>query len=354
MNKLTILQLSTGLGVGGAEKVVVDLATLLDKNKFNVFVIGINKSDDRLTDLKAAGIKAFSLNIRKKFFEVINGFSRVVHFCQENNVQVIHAHMPHAYFFAIVVKLFKPSTAIVFTSHNVILGLKVRDFIIKITKKCRFADIVFSNEFDTSIYKKENLIILPNGIDASAFKNLFKKNDSFTFINVARLQSVKNQIALIHAMEIFKEKKLNAQLQIVGEGEERSRLEHEITSKKLEGYVQLLGLRKDIPNLLARAHAFVMSSLWEGMPISILEAGAASLPVITTPVGSIPTLINESNGYLIKDNNLQNMMMDVFYNYGQAEKKGKKLQQLIQESYDIRKIVEAHEKLYLSTVKEIS
>ena len=145
----------------------------------------------------------------------------------------------------------------------------------------------------------------------------------------------------------MKEKGYSFQVLFVGEGKDRPKIEKAIVEEQLEEYCQLLGLRKDVPQLCNAAHALLMPSLFEGLPISLLEAGASGLPVIATPVGSIPTLLDADTGYLINHTSqLTDTMRRVMTNYEEAKRRGKKLQKRINQEYDIQAIVEKHENIY--------
>ena len=118
----------------------------------------------------------------------------------------------------------------------------------------------------------------------------------------------------------------------------------------MKEYVKLLGLRNDIPELLNQSHCLLMPSLWEGLPIVILEAGASNLPIIATPVGSIPSLLNGENSYLSDFENFKEKMLYIFNNYSEAKIKSEKLFYDIKNIYSIEIIVKKHEKIYKDLV----
>jgi len=140
--------------------------------------------------------------------------------------------------------------------------------------------------------------------------------------------------------------KYEFEIDIVGDGYLRDELKDLIKKYKLENVVKLLGLRSDIPKLLNQSYCLLMPSLWEGLPIVILEAGAGSLPVISTPVGSIPSLLNMNNAYLSELDGFKNKMIEVLDNYEDAKLKGKKLYDVILKQYSIDAVVDEHEKIY--------
>jgi len=216
-------------------------------------------------------------------------------------------------------------------------------------KSFRDIDIVFSKDLLKYFYKR-NYKIIPNGIKTEEFSLSLEKNSEFTFIAVGRLQSMKNHKLLIEIANKLNDK-YDFVINIVGEGPLRSELESLIEKYKLEGKVNLLGLRNDIPQLLNKSHCLLMPSIWEGLPLVILEAGASSLPVISTPVGSIPSLLNEKNSYLSELDQFQKNMVAVMTNYDKVLKKGMILFKNISENYSINKVINEHELLYKNVFK---
>jgi glycosyltransferase involved in cell wall biosynthesis len=106
--------------------------------------------------------------------------------------------------------------------------------------------------------------------------------------------------------------------------------------------VKLLGMRTDVMQLLESADFFVMSSRWEGLPIALLEAGLAGLPVISTPAGSIPDLLEGGCGIVVASENLAAAMMDATRNPGDFCEMGQRLRQRIESKYSVSAMASAH------------
>jgi glycosyltransferase involved in cell wall biosynthesis len=125
-------------------------------------------------------------------------------------------------------------------------------------------------------------------------------------LNVGRLATQKAQCDIIYAASILKEKGTPVNVIIAGEGTLRESLCKQIEDLKLADSVKLVGFRGDIRRLLAIADIFLMPSLEEGLPIAMLEAMSARVPVIATPVGEIPRIIEHGvNGLLVPVNDPQ-------------------------------------------------
>ena len=144
--------------------------------------------------------------------------------------------------------------------------------------------------------------------------------------------------------------KFDFKLQIIGEGSLKPEMIKLINKYKLDKHIDLLGLRRDIPRILNEAHCFLMPSLWEGLPMSILEAGASGLPIVATPVGSVPVLLDEHNSYISDLDAFESNMIEVLTNYGEAKEKGVKLSHEIKKNYSIEAIVSQHEQIYLKLI----
>ena len=343
--KANILQLVTGLGVGGAERVVLDLSIGLDNSKYNNYVLSLSKKNEMIDIFKENNINVTSLNKNNSLKDFISMISKTKNFVKIHNINLIHAHMTHAMILAVIVKIFYPKLKIVFTSHNTTFGSKIRNVLIYVLKPFRNIDILFSEEQRTSIYKNQYKVI-PNGINTKPYQIKLEKFPKFTFLSVGRLDEAKNHLHLVDCAKKLADKNLNFEVLIAGEGNLRNQIEEKIANYNLNDKVKLLGIRRDIKELMSKSNVFVMPSLWEGLPIVLLEAGASNLPCISTPVGTIPSLLNESNAYLTNNENFSSIMEYLYNNYSEAIKKSEKLHQKVLNNYSIESIVSSHETIY--------
>jgi len=158
---------------------------------------------------------------------------------------------------------------------------------------------------------KVNLIY--NGIDLELYTpKPYQNNKQFVVGTVGRMAAVKDQLTLIKAIEFliteYPELKNIIRLEVVGDGELYSTIQSYIKEHSLTENIKLLGARNDVANILQNFDVFVLPSLAEGIPLTILEAMATSLPVISTKVGGVPELIeNDINGYLISPQDVKTL-----------------------------------------------
>jgi len=140
-------------------------------------------------------------------------------------------------------------------------------------------------------------VVIPNAVDVDAAPRATHAGDPPRVVTVGRLAAPKDTLTLVRALAALGPMRFSAL--VVGDGPDRPELEAEIRSLDLSGAVELAGSRADVPDLLAAADVFVLSSRSEGAPFSILEAMAAGLPVVATDVGGVGELVADGETGLL-------------------------------------------------------
>ncbi|WP_197490120.1 TIGR03088 family PEP-CTERM/XrtA system glycosyltransferase [Rheinheimera sp. SA_1] len=147
---------------------------------------------------------------------------------------------------------------------------------------------------------KSKVQLIYNGINTDNFNPTAAKSAGFNFIHVARLAPIKDQATLIAAFVLLRQQStLPCRLLLVGDGPLRQTLQQQAMDSGIGEHIEFLGERQDIAALMQQSQVFVMSSLSEGIPMTILEAMACSLPIVATAVGGIPELIQANHGTLV-------------------------------------------------------
>ena len=156
-----------------------------------------------------------------------------------------------------------------------------------------------------AVVDKANLVTIWNGVPDVSLRASPGTRDVPTLIMVARFAPQKDQLSLIRAVAGIKGA---WRLLFVGDGPTRATVQREVNSFGLEDRVEFLGDRDDIAGLLAQSDAFVLSTNWEGLPLSILEAMRAGLPVITTNVGGCSEAVTDGvNGFLTEPGDVEHL-----------------------------------------------
>jgi len=146
--------------------------------------------------------------------------------------------------------------------------------------------------------RADRTVVIPNAVDVDAYPQSPLERAVPRLISVGRLAAPKDWSTLLSALTEL-DPETFAELVIVGDGPERERVEHEVKMRSL-GRLRLLGERDDVPDLLSDADVFVLASRSEGLPLSVVEAMAAGLPVVASDVGGLHELVrNGETGVLV-------------------------------------------------------
>jgi glycosyltransferase involved in cell wall biosynthesis len=210
-------------------------------------------------------------------------------------------------------------------------------------------------------YGIDGFPLIPNGIPVGDFsrslfnRDTWRRKESFAledvlFTCVARLKPQKNPALLLESFARGPASDPRAHLLFVGEGELRPNLERQIGALGLQERVHMLGVRSDIPEILNATDVFVLSSDWEGNPLSVMEAMAAGKPVISTAVGGVPELIKDGEcGLLVPQQAaeaLAEAMNFMLENPVARGYMGEASATRAIEHFDLKVMTEAYERLY--------
>ena len=298
---MKILYVITGLGLGGAEKVVADLAdqmTLLGHNVKIAYLTGEvlvrpTSSQVELIALHLNSVKEF-LSSSRKYQRLIKSF----------RPDVVHAHMVHANIFARLNRVLCPVPKIICTAHSSNEGGKTRMAAYRLTNHLADVNTNVSRSATEALinkgaFSKNNVITVYNGIDLRKFE---KNHDSvnldknvLNLISVGSFSDAKDYPNLINAFAILKSRNnSNVKLTIVGDGELRPQIESLIKELRLDKDITLLGRRSDVPKLMNGADIFLLASKFEGFGLVVAEAMACECYVVATDSGGVAEVMGDT------------------------------------------------------------
>lgn len=321
----TICHVIHALGVGGAEA-LVDVMVRRMSDRYRCVVAVLDEIGEIGESLRADGFVVAHLHrepgIDRGCAKRLNAFAR------RERVKILHAHQYTPFFQAMLSRGLLGSRPVLFTEHgrhfpdlpsrrrsNVNrLLLRKRDRLVGVGGAVRQALI------DNEGLPSTRVEVVYNGVDLKALATVsadarqrlraefgFSSTD-FLAIQVARLHELKDHQTALRAIAEVSRHQPHIRLLIVGEGDQRSAIEAAVREQKLKEHVVLAGNRADVADLLAASDVFLMSSISEGIPLTIIEAMAAGLPVVSTAVGGIPEMIQHGqNGFLAEAGNHQSL-----------------------------------------------
>ena len=194
----------------------------------------------------------------------------------------------------------------------------------------------------------ERTVVIRNAVDVARAARREGRSDRPRIVAVGRLQAPKDFLTLVRAVARLGAESFETV--IVGDGPDRGRLQSEIEALGLAGRVRLAGERRDVPALLAAADVFALTSLSDGMPVSVLEAMAAGLPVVASRVGGVPEqVVDGVTGLLITPGDAEERAEALGRLVGDAELRrrlGAAGRARAEEAFDLGPFRRAHVELY--------
>ena len=314
MSKIKILHIIKSLGRGGAEMLLPETLKIHNTEKFEFhYIYFLPWKNQMVSEIEKNGgiVQCFDA---KNNIQLITKAGKVIDYCNVNNIQLIHCHLPWAGFLGRYVHS-KIKTPLVYTEHNMQERYHpATKFLNKKTFNSQSLAIGVSDDVSKSINKniqpKIPVKTILNGVNTDKFKrdttdreirNLYNlPEDSFVIglVSVFRFQKRIKEWLQVFAM--FSKDKPNVFALIVGAGPLEKEVSDEIDRLNIKKKVVMAGLQeKTIPYYNAM-DVFMMSSSFEGLPIALLEAMSMECAIVTTDAGGIKEVIrNEDDGLVV-------------------------------------------------------
>jgi L-malate glycosyltransferase len=311
----TVCQVLHGLTVGGAEVLAARLARgLADRYRF-VFAC-LDVLGPLGTELRAEGFPVEVLQRRPGIdFDCLRRLARL---WRDEKVGLVHAHQYTPFFYALAARHWHGRPPVLLTEHGrwfpdyrrpkrVLfnrLMLRRTDRVVGVGEAVRRA--LVQNEG----FPNHRVGVIYNGVDPAAFngqaidraairESIGVRCEDLVIIQVARLDHLKDHATAIRAVHRAAQQNPDIRLVLVGEGPEREKIQAEVDRLDLAERVRLVGTRHDVAELLRASDIFLLTSISEGIPVTILEAMAAGLPVVATRVGGVPEIVEDGQSGLL-------------------------------------------------------
>ncbi|MFM5482329.1 glycosyltransferase [Aeromonas veronii] len=305
MESKAILLLITGLGMGGAERQVCELADQFAAKGHEVLLISM--TGETVNRPQSANVKVVELNMVKTPQGFINAYWQVRQLIKQFKPDVVHSHMVHANLFARLLRIAVPIPKLICTAHNSNEGGRGRMLAYRLTDRlCDLTTNVSEEAVDAFVTQgavpATRMLTMHNGIDVSRFffnsvnrrqlrAELNLTDDALLVLAVGRLTDAKDYPNLLRAFSQLVIKKDKAQLAIIGIGEELGNLIAMVAEFGLIEHVHFLGLRRDVHEWMSAADVFVLSSAWEGFGLVVAEAMACQRVVVATDCGGVKEVL---------------------------------------------------------------
>lgn len=381
-----VLHVIDALDCGGAQELLVLLARLTPRETHPTCVAVIQPATGMLDRLKATGARVYCLGRpRPSIFKplaflryVIGVIGDIRRICRLENIAILHCHLSDAEFLGILAGRLHGVERILDTVHTPSLLPSRESHDPRTSLRKLFmpwvlnqADWVVAVSAETGRMlekmgvQAKRIRVVENGIDVSAYdlppqpalrQSLGIGPDEPVLVTTARLTEQKGHAYLIEAMPAVLERFPLARLLLLGQGELRGQLEERVRSLGLTGRVDFLGVRSDVPALLALADVFVLPSLWEGTSLALLEAMAAARPIAATDIPGNRPLLEDQRDCLLaapgRPEALAQAVIRLLQDRELAAKLGTQARAEAWQRFDIRTMLAAYERLWATSPRD--
>lgn len=305
---MKIVQIIPEFKLAGAETMCENLVHELTKQGHSVLVISMYSTDSPITNrLRNAGIEIEFLGKKTGFdISIVLKMRKIF---KEFKPDVIHTHLYSLRYSALAA--FRMKAKMIHTVHNIAdkettpLGVKLYKVYYKIFDITPVALSEIIQDSILKLYKKDkaSVPVVFNGVnlDKCEKKESYSSLNTVKFLHVGRFSEQKNHLSLINAFSIAHKATPNIELFLYGEGELKEKCEEMVCSLDAQSYIHFCGLTDNIYSVMNKMDVFFLPSLWEGVPMSLIEAMGTGMPIIASKVGGIPNmLVNNESALLIE------------------------------------------------------
>lgn len=309
------MHISRTLGMGGMEQVVATLCRSVDPARFQSSVLCLKGRGPIANQLEAEGVPVFSIDSAEDDADYL-AFRKVARWVRSHPVDVVHTHNTTALLFGALGARLGGVRTIVHTDHARLYPERWRIRMAEnMLSRLTYRVVAVSEETRADLRRHiripaARLVTIPNGIDGSRYRPAIDSPGKRRELGLpakgpiiglgARLTEQKGIGCLLRAMYLLRERCPEAVLVIAGEGPSREALIALTHELGLEDRVWFLGLRLDMADLLQLFDVYALPSLWEGLPMALLEAMASELPIVASEVGGVATAVDAGvNGLLV-------------------------------------------------------
>lgn len=351
--------------LSGAEK----MALILCKNMKEFTPVVVCGGETLNEVFKDEGVKSYCIDFSsKKLLSILSNLKKII---KENHIEIIHAHDNKASLNAYLVKkLYKMDIKVISHIHNCYPFLKSNNLnkILDSYLRPRYDYNIICGKIVYDFYKEntdylkdEKTEVLSNAMDIEEIIN-FNIEKSSEIINefnvpkdkkilgfIGRLDNQKGLIPFIKEFSLNREKFRDCIVLLVGNGSQQEEIKNLIKELNLEEFFILAGFQKETYKFYPIIDVFFLPSLYEGLPMVLLEAMAFKKAIVSMNVGSIGEIINQKTGILIKEKDYSSFIQalnNIKNNKDKAIRYGKEAKRFVSENYNIDSYVEKIERNY--------
>jgi sugar transferase (PEP-CTERM/EpsH1 system associated) len=350
--RLRVAHATLGLDVGGQEKLLVEFARHADREGFELVFVSLTGRGRLAADIDAQRWPVVTLEqppgLRPRLI------LRLARLFRELKVDVVHTHDDKPLLYGAPAARLARVRRVLHTRHGRAVGLSRRQrFLVRLAARLTDAFVCVSDDC-AELSRQQGVgagrvLTIRNGIDVSRFSYAGPRQGG-PVVTVARLSPEKDLATLVRAAALAAKERPAFRLEIAGDGPCLLELQKLVRTLGVGEHVRFLGEVRDVPSVLARASLFALSSVSEGISLTLLEAMARGLPVVATRVGGNPEVVADgASGLLVPPGDpaaLARAMLDLLGDRDRPLAMGLVGRRRVEQGFDIKRMVARYEALY--------
>jgi glycosyltransferase involved in cell wall biosynthesis len=358
---MRIAQLVENLDIGGLERLAVDLAIAHRKAGHESSIYALFAPGALAPEAEAAGVPVVPFHKKPGFSP--KAIVQLAAGLRRDRIQVLHTHNSVVHHYGVLAGQLVRVPAIVNTRHGVSL-IHTRPIqetyfrsTIPLTHQFVFVCEDGRRVFEARGVPPNRSTVILNGIPLDKWENTVanpaSRRPNIRCITVGRMVEVKGFDVLIDAFSLVRDRVSHITLQLVGDGPLARVLREKVRAAGLQAHVSFEGIVTQPGRLLAEADLFVLSSLSEGLPVVILEAMAAGLPVVSTRVGGVPEVLPPEAGWLCEPGHAESLASAILaaVNEPDLAAMGRAARRLAFANFGIARVQVEYERLFSGLIR---
>lgn len=362
---LKVLHVCDSLSVGGAERLILGMVEQMNRSRFEFHVCSLKviRNDFLRPDFERIGVPLYSVNA-KRFYD-LRTFQHVARYVREHNIDIVHTQLTSA---DIVGRIVGKMTGrpVISTLQNEPQDYNRERFDRRWLEQmtiqiCKPYLVAVSHRIREMFIQEwqipaDSIAVIYNAVPMEPYLHVPESTStqedgvSTVITNIGRLSPQKAQHHLLEAAQIVLTQRPEVRFMIVGQGRLEGELKAQAQMLGISDQVLFTGPRKDIPDILAQTDIFVLSSLWEGLPLTAIEAMASARAVVLTDVGGNRELVETSgNGLIVPPNDVPALAEALLALVNDAQRRiafGKAARERVRVDFSIETITRQYEMLY--------
>ncbi|HEX6287609.1 MAG TPA: glycosyltransferase family 4 protein [Herpetosiphonaceae bacterium] len=363
--RIKVLHLCASLSVGGAERFLLDLAQRFDRERFEIHICCLNvlRNNALQDDFERLGLPLYIIGTKRLYdLRSILAVARYVH---RHQIDIIHTQLTNADIVGRIVgrALGRPIISTLQNEpHDYHRFRWIHRWLNRVTARY-FATrlIAVSNRLREQFIRawhipEDRIHTIYNAVPMEAYLAIPEgrpdraDHDGPIITNIGRLSTQKAQHHLLDAARLVLDRRPDVRFMIVGQGRLDQPLKEQAQRLGIAERVTFTGLRHDIPAILAQTDIFTLPSLWEGLPLTGIEAMASARPVVLTDVGGNRELVESGvHGMIVPPGDvhaLADALLELLNDEPRRLAMGRAARQRVRHEFDITTIAAQYEALY--------